>query len=298
MKERKLRRIGLLSSIAFWGVSLRQNSEHISMLQNNKKPLKEIIELVFALIYAMYLAVIRKNTSQVVLYYHGIDKANIAAFRKQMAYLASECIVVKPSKIKTTEKNEGKCMVAITFDDAFLSVVENAVPILREYELSAGIFVPVDNLGQKPRWQIPENCPDKDEIVMTKEQIAELDKEGFEIFSHTLSHPVLTRIEDGRLQAELVESKQALEEIVGHEVLGISYPHGACDARVREVARKAGYKLGFTIEPSIVDTGTDDLRIGRFSVSPTDSFIKFMLKVSGGYQVLKYLRKPGRIIAT
>jgi len=254
------------------------------------KPLKEIIELIFALIYALYLALIRKNTSRVVLYYHGINKANMAAFRKQMEYLASKCVVVKPSKIKTAEKNEAKYMVAITFDDAFISIIQNAVPILKEYGLLAGILVPADYLGQKPRWEMPENCPDKNEIVMSKRQVEQLDKDGFEIFSHTLSHPVLTEIEDDRLETELVESKQELERIVNHEIIGISYPHGACDNRVCEAAERAGYKLGFTIEPSMIDSTTDNLRIGRFSVSPRDNMIKFRLKVNGAYQAVTLLR--------
>lgn len=254
------------------------------------KSLKEIIELIFALMYAVYLVVIRKNTSRVVLYYHGINKANMAAFRKQMEYLARRYTVVKASEIIDADVDGAKNSVAITFDDAFVSMMENAVPILKAYGLVAGIFVPAGYLGQKPRWEMPENYPDKNEIVISKEQIEQLDKEGFEIFSHTLSHPVLTEINDDRLETELVESKQELERIVNHEIIGISYPHGACGNRVCEAAERAGYKLGFTIEPSMVESSTDNLKIGRFSVSARENLFKFELKVSGAYQVVKFIR--------
>ena len=255
------------------------------------KPLKEITELIFALIYAMFLSVIRKDASRVVLYYHGVNKADIGSFKKQMEYLARRCTVVKPSEIRSALANGTKVLAAITFDDAYVSVIENAVPILTECELPAGIFVPTGNLGQKPDWKIPENCPVKNDVVMSKEQIRQLDKEGLEIFSHTLSHPVLTEIEDDRLEAELVESKKLLEGIVGHKVIGISYPHGAYDDRVYKAVQEAGYKVGFTIEPSIINSATNCLEIGRVSVSPKDSLIKFRLKVSGAYQVIKYLRQ-------
>jgi len=163
--------------------------------------------------------------------------------------------------------------------------MENAVPSLKEYQLPAGVFVPAGNLGRPARWEMPENDSDKNETVMNKELIAELDNDGFEIFSHSLSHPKLTEIQDDRLEAELIGSKQALEKIVGHEVSAISYPDGAFDERVHNAAKKAGYKLGFTIEPTMVNGSTDCLSIGRFLVLACDSLIKFKLEVSGAYQV-------------
>ncbi len=252
--------------------------------------LKEIREFVFAAFYALFLNLSSRQPRRVVIYFHGINKANSVGFRRQMAYLAKNCFVVKPSKIKTAKANGTDNVVAITFDDAFTNIIENAVPVLKEHGFPAGIFVPVGNLGKPPRWSMRDGCLDKNEIIISKEQIEKLDRDGFEIFSHTLSHPALTEIEDNSLESELASSKHALEKIVGHEISGVSYPHGAYDTRVREAAQKAGYRLGFTIEPSIVDSATDCLEIGRVSVSPKDGLIKFRLKVSGAYQVVKYLR--------
>lgn len=252
--------------------------------------LKETVKLIIAMVYFAYLKISDKTPYRLVIYYHGIDKADIASFRRQMESLARSFTVVKPSEIMVTDVVGSKNVVAITFDDAFASVIENAVPILRKYKLPAGIFVPVDNLGQKPRWEMPENCSDKNEFVMNKDQIVQLDRDGFEIFSHTSSHLILTGIEDGRLEAELFESKQVLERIVNHEVVGISYPHGAYDTRVGNAVKKGGYKIGFTIEASVVESNTDCLKIGRFSVSPRDNMTKFKLKVSGAYQAVRFLR--------
>lgn len=255
------------------------------------KHLKETAKFIFAAFYALFLNLSSKKPHRVVLCYHGINKADAAGFEKQMAYLAKNCSVAKLSKIRTAGANGADIMVAITFDDAFVSVLENAVPILKRHGLPAAIFVPAGNLGQQPRWDIPDTYSDKNEIVMSREQIAELDNDGFEIFSHSLSHPVLTGIEDSRLEAELAGSKQVLEKIVGHQVLAVSYPHGLYDAKVYKAAQKAGYKLGFTIEPSVVDSATDNLKIGRFLVSPRDNLIKFKLNVYGAYQVVKFLQE-------
>ena len=257
--------------------------------------LKELLNLTGALIYSLFLLSWRK-TRRVVIYYHGVQRQDIGNFRKQMKYLYEKCSVVKASGIKIVSNTKKKPLVAITFDDALVNVMENAVPILKEYGLHAGIFVPTGNLGQKPRWNIPEGCPDKNEMVMSREQISQLDMEGFEIFSHTMSHPVLTEIEDSELEAELVESKKVLEKILNHEVVAISYPHGVCDSRVCHAAKNAGYRLGFTIEPGMVGYGTDDLMIGRFEVFPDDSLLKFKLKVKGAYQAVKFSRALNKAV--
>lgn len=258
--------------------------------------LKETIEFICAVLYLIYLNLSNKKPRRIVIYYHSVKKEAVQRFQKQMKYLANECTVVKPQNIKTAQANGTNHVVAITFDDAFVSVMENAVPILEMYNLPAGVFVPAGNLGKPPRWEILENCSDKDETVISKEWIAKLVNDGFEVFSHTVSHPLLTEIDDDRLRYELIESKKELERIIGNEVLGISYPHGALDAKVCKAAAQAGYRFGFTIEPHIVDDTTDDLQIGRFSVLPNDSLIKFKLKISGAYQVAGCSRAIKRMI--
>jgi len=252
--------------------------------------LKDITEFTCAAFYTLFIKPFDRKPRRVVLYYHGVKNTDAKGFRKQMAYLTKNCSVVKPSQIKSIHVDGAKTLAAITFDDAFVSVIENAVPILKEYALSAGIFVPVGNLGQMPHWEMPDDCPDRNEMVMNQEQIVELDNDGFEIFSHTFSHPVLTKIPNFMLEAELINSKRILEALVSHQVLAISYPHGAYDRRVCHAAARAGYEMGFTIKPSLIDSRTDHLRIGRVRVSPKESMLKFRLQVMGVYQVLKYLR--------
>jgi len=255
------------------------------------KLFKDIIEIVFAVAYALILPIKHKASKRVVLFYHGIRKKEAGQFERQMAYLGGKCKVVRPSEIRTASVDGPKIIVAIIFDDAFVSVLENAVPILRKHEIPAGIAVPAANIGRSPDWNIPSDSLDVNETVMSQEQIEGLDKEHFEILSHTLTHPVLTQVEDGKLHAEVVDSKHELERISGCEVSGSCYPYGAFDDRVCEAAAKAGYRLGFTTEPVMVE-GSESvfLRIGRFAVSPRDSLFKFKLKVCGAYQVCRYLR--------
>ncbi len=258
-------------------------------MKSTTRRLLEFVEFVSAAVYLMVLLMLRKRTRRSIIYYHGIQKKDVCRFEKQMVYLAKNCRVVGVSEIGEVNADI-RSAVAITFDDAFVSVLENAVPVLKKYGLTAGIFVPTDNLAQPPHWEMPDNCSEKNEIVMSSDQLSKLDKDGFAILSHSVSHPNLTLVDNDRLQSELQWSKNILEEILGHEIVGISYPHGAFDDRVCRLAKKIGYKLGFTIEPTMLNSSTDSLKIGRFAVSPRDSLLKFRLKVNGAYQATTYLR--------
>lgn len=261
------------------------------------KKLADTVKFVAASVYCVFLCLTRKRARRVVIFYHGISQTDVMSFTRQMAYLARECRVVKPSTIREARADGTKVLVAVTFDDAFVSVRKNALPVLREYGLPAGICVPTGNLGCKPGWAMPDDCRDRDDTVMSEQQIAELSDEGFEVLSHTVSHTILTEADDGRLEKELIESRKELQKITGHEILAVSYPHGACDARVCNAAKRAGYSLGFTIEPQMVECSSDAMSLGRFSVSPRDGLIKFRLKVNCGYQAEKYLRRLKALLA-
>lgn len=81
-------------------------------------------------------------------------------------------------------------------------------------------------------------------IVLSWNEVIEMSEYGIEFGSHTLSHPVLTRLDDRRLEAELAESKKSIEEKIGQEVVSFAYPGGTHNQRVQEAVKKAGYSFG------------------------------------------------------
>jgi peptidoglycan/xylan/chitin deacetylase (PgdA/CDA1 family) len=260
------------------------------------KPLKEIAELIFALMYRVYLLLFQKVPARVALYYHGLKQRDVAGFENQMGYLARRCRVVKASEIMTAPKDRTKPVVTIIFDDAFVSFQDNALPVLRRYGLTATVAVPVGILGKSPNWLMDDDCDDHDEVVLDAKAITDLDRLGYEIMSHTISHRDLTQISDTELKQELCESKRTLEQILGHEVGGVTYPYGACNAIVCETAAKAGYRLGFSVEPQTVCQSTNSLCIGRFKVSPDESMLRFKLKAQGAYRIAGFLRRLKRVL--
>jgi len=84
--------------------------------------------------------------------------------------------------------------------------------------------------------------PDENELVpMSWQELRELQSDGWEIGSHTLSHPRLTELDDERLATELVESRRECEERLEAPCTSLAYPYGTADSRVVEAAVAAGY---------------------------------------------------------
>ncbi len=104
--------------------------------------------------------------------------------------------------------------------------------------------------------------------LMTPRQVLELRQAGHEIGSHTLSHPLLDRLDDQQLRRELVESRNLLEQWCAGPVTGICYPNGNFDERVMAEARSAGYAHGCTTASGLNRKSVDPLKLSRVGIFP------------------------------
>jgi peptidoglycan/xylan/chitin deacetylase (PgdA/CDA1 family) len=91
----------------------------------------------------------------------------------------------------------------------------------------------------------------------------EMQAHGIEIGSHTLTHPILTRVGDERLRSELQESKLRLEEVLRRRVEQFCYPNGDHDERVRSEVLRAGYRVAVTCAGGLNKSGDDPLTLRR-----------------------------------
>ena len=148
--------------------------------------------------------------------------------------------------------------------------------------------------GRNPDWSLLEQAGDQEERVLDIEDLISLQERGFALYSHTLSHPFLSKLDTGRMREELVESRRRLGALLGREIEAVSYPHGDYNHTVLQEAKKAGYTLGFTVDPRMICAQTDPMAIGRFSVSPGEGLFTFSLKAMGAYQASDWLRKMKR----
>lgn len=145
------------------------------------------------------------------------------------------------------------CTFVVTFDDAAVSVDEHAAPILAELEVPATVFVPTDypDSGKPMGWPGLSRWlgkgHERELECMGWERLGELAASGWEVGSHTCSHPRLTGLVDDDLKRELVESKRECERHLGRPCRSIAYPYSDVDARVARAAGAAGYAIGATV---------------------------------------------------
>ena len=181
--------------------------------------------------------------------------------------------------------------VAVTFDDAYASVLTLARPILDRLGMPGTVFVPTAFAGTgEPmawpgidRWLGTEH--EHELVGMSWDGLRALRDGGWEVGSHTRSHPRLTSLDDEALRGELVGSRRACEEELGEPCRSVAYPYGDVDARVAAAAGEAGYETGAAL-PARQHRETA-LRWPRVGVYHADDVRRFRLKVSRAVRALR-----------
>jgi peptidoglycan/xylan/chitin deacetylase (PgdA/CDA1 family) len=179
---------------------------------------------------------------------------------------------------------EGKTLV-ITFDDAYRSVVRLGFPILAELGLPATVFAPTAYIGtERPmgwegidRWH---NTAHEDELVPCSwHELQTLVDAGWEVGSHTRTHPRLPELSDGELATELRGSRRDCEQHLGVPCRSIAYPYGAVDKRVADAVADAGYLFAAEL-PGSFRMPSASLRWPRVGLYHRDAPWRFRLKTA------------------
>lgn len=225
----------------------------------------------------------RPDSRLIVLYYHSVAGDARESFARQMQSLSRIATVVPAGH--TGPLPGGSHCVAITFDDAFRSVRENAVPELQRRSFPFTIFVPVKFIGQPPGWEM-ESDGSREE-VMTRDELRSL-PDLAELGSHTLTHPHLPHVDDARMAEEVGASRPLLAELAESPVRLLAFPYGDYDQRTVAACRAAGYERVFGVDPRPADPLGHDFVRGRIAVEPTDTPFVFGLKARGAFAWMTY----------
>ena len=89
--------------------------------------------------------------------------------------------------------------------------------------------------------------------------------------AHGCSHVPLTTVAAEHAKAELVAARERVEAVNGQPVSAIAYPDGNYNATVVQLAREAGYRIGFTTQRGLVTEGDDPLKLRRLNVHDASS---------------------------
>lgn len=172
-------------------------------------------------------------------------------FEKQCAWLARHRRVLPLQDAVEQLDASGRLprgVVALTFDDGFAGVRTHALPIITRYRLPATVFLvaetltsagkTVDWVNKPPPWPLE---------TLTCDQVKEMQGAGVSFQSHTWAHRILPELDFDTCVEDLRDSRELLEDLLGHPVPLLAYPRGRHDEHVRRAAAKAGYTHGFSL---------------------------------------------------
>ncbi|MFK3739424.1 polysaccharide deacetylase family protein [Massilia sp. TN1-12] len=95
--------------------------------------------------------------------------------------------------------------------------------------------------------------PLRQDLMLDNDMLRTLAANRIEIGGHTVSHPILTRLDDEAARREIADNKRQLEEVIGRPVRLFAYPNGKrgqdYDARHAQMVADAGYAAAFTTAP-------------------------------------------------
>ena len=102
---------------------------------------------------------------------------------------------------------------------------------------------------------------------------------GWEVGSHTRTHPRLPELTGAELASELQGSRRDCEHHLGLPCRSIAYPYGAVDERVADAVAKAGYSFAAEL-PGSFRMPLESLRWPRVGLYHRDAPWRFRLKTA------------------
>ena len=156
--------------------------------------------------------------------------------------------------------------IVITFDDGYVDNYKNVLPILKEYNMKATLFM-ISDAANTPGF-------------VSTEQMHQMEAGGFDIQGHTNHHKILTKIDPTELPDALLGGKTSLEGILGEPIEYLAYPGGFNDMLVQYVTKQSGYKMAFTVQPGTVQPGDNLYALNRLAIFQGDTpYLSFWLRL-------------------
>jgi peptidoglycan/xylan/chitin deacetylase (PgdA/CDA1 family) len=155
--------------------------------------------------------------------------------------------------------------VVISFDDGLQTQFTTALPVLRDHDWPGVLNLKVESLRQEE---------------LTEAMIGRMISEGWEVNSHSVTHPKLTEIGQRELEREVAESRRILEERLGVPIEFFCYPYGRFDARVVGAVRRAGYLGATTTRRGLASANANPFLLPRLRVDGSEGLAEFASKIS------------------
>ena len=248
------------------------------------------------------------------LYYHNPKPEGFEAVIRHLHSKGYKFISINELYDQLKRRDIKGKLAYVSLDDGWQGNLK-LIPIIEKYNVPITIFIAVKPIIEGNYWwefvakkigyskmQDFKNLPHDEfesQLKQTKTEIGALDRSAMtmnelkevakhplvSIQSHTVNHPILTKLPDGLLDFELKESKKQLEAITDKEVFAFSYPNGSLTDREINATKKH-YKIAFSTEQNNIHISDDIFSLPRYAL--TGDYKRDLLK---SYGLWKYLMR-------
>jgi peptidoglycan/xylan/chitin deacetylase (PgdA/CDA1 family) len=226
--------------------------------------------------------VIIPSSSRIILAYHDVSNPDspqyselysttTANFYEQLEFLKANFKLVSLDEIVSSNATNQR-LVAITFDDGFLSVKNEVSAALFANKIPFAVFANQTAIKENflPYDLFPEIAKHYDsQIFLNAEDIKYLHEKGVTIGSHSSNHRSFAKCDAKMLAEEIGDNKLFLENLLKSEVLHLAIPYGKREhynASAIEYGKSVGHKYIYSTNPiyfsNAVATGSLIPRIG------------------------------------
>jgi len=183
----------------------------------------------------------------------------LAQFEEHLEILASGPYTVWPLEDIVAHLQSGTPLpdrtVAITIDDAYLSVYEEALPRLKARGFPATLFIATRPVDRGLR------------AYMNWDQVREWQAAGFDIGSQTQTHPHMHRMSVEENREELRVSNERFLAELGMRPTLFAYPYGEYDLGVIELVKEAGFEAAFGQNSGVAHGYNGFFELPRFAMN-------------------------------
>jgi len=204
---------------------------------------------------------------------------NPEQFEMQMEYLRKNYHVVSLDTILNFIKKGRdlpKKPVAITFDDGYYSVYQNAYPVLKKNRFPAAVFVTTGYVQK----QMPLN---RIQLRMLGwNEIREMSNNDVTIGAHTITHPNLEQVDLETAKKEILGSREEIEQNIGKDVRYFASPYGKENEEIANLVRSMGfdYAFGRLSSKEFIRKGANHLILNRTEIDSSVAFWMFKVKLT------------------
>jgi len=205
-----------------------------------------------------------------ILTYHSLDSSGSpvsvdpAVWREQVTWLATG-----PVPVLSLEELAGRTSeadgIALTFDDGFANFATEALPLLKDYEMPATVFVPTEHVGGTNAWGGRGDGGVPELPLLDWTDLGRAVQAGITMGGHSRTHPRLTTLAPDELAEEVGGGAERILSELGQRPTTFAYPYGIYDDAVVSVVAEQ-FQWACTTELAGLTTGTPPALLPRIDM--------------------------------